>query len=212
MKRILLSVMTFVALAIGANAAEPTYTAVGTVGTAEGWEAYTALSTGLTGLPVEVYGTDSVIVRRFGGFEGYDLVVVLGEDSDIASYHQFVNGKYSLSMSYGYVYLWTGEEQDNETNSTYCYWLSNQTGWAQWDSDETTKTGGITAYGYAYAPEESSVGYWHISWAPEDTGISKYIADPETSKSSATFNLSGQRVSSDSKGLVIRNGKKMVVR
>lgn len=199
--------MTLMAIVFGAKAAEPTYTAVGTVCSAEGWESYEALETGLTGLPVEVYGTDSVIVRRFGGFEGYDLVVVLGEGSDIASYHQIVNGAYSVSMSYGYVYLWTGEEQENDTNSTYSYWLSNQTGWAQWDSDETTKTGGITAYAYAYKPDEMLIGYWHIAWAPESAGISQYIADPMVTRSSISYNLAGQRVGADAKGIVIENGR-----
>lgn len=216
MKRILLSVMTFVAFAIGANAAEPTYTAVGTVGVVpEGWESYPSLTDKIENVDVEVYGSDSIIVRKWCGVDDYDLVLILGDGADVKEaycwyYSESAAEKMAYSYTLGYYsYVYTGLN-----NTMYGMYLCLYTGYTQWEKDDEAQTGSV-ASGYATGYNDdgsSSLGGYYVSWKPKDTGISKYIADPEASKSSATFNLSGQRVSSDSKGLVIKGGKKMIVR
>ena len=50
-----------------------------------------------------------------------------------------------------------------------------------------------------------------LQFASDVTGIQNVISD-RTAASSSVYNLSGQRVSGDYKGVVIRNGKKVVVR
>lgn len=50
-----------------------------------------------------------------------------------------------------------------------------------------------------------------LQFASDVTGIQNVISD-RTAASSSVYNLSGQRVSGDYKGIVIRNGKKVVIR
>jgi hypothetical protein len=52
--------------------------------------------------------------------------------------------------------------------------------------------------------------YSEIVWAETTTGIKAVkVAEPENAP---LYNLKGQRVNSDYKGLVIKNGKKYVVK
>lgn len=187
----------------------PTYKAYGKVTNNADWDAkYTPVITGLTNLDVEVYGNDSIIVRDFAGHENYDLVVAFKEDGTIDRYYGYRDGAYW----YYYNYVYTGEEYTSGLYSIYFYALS---GYCDWESDEATKTGSLIAYVSTYDSKygSGSNGYYYITWSPtkEDSGISSVTAKAENDNA-PMYNLAGQRVSKNAKGLVIKNGKKMILK
>lgn len=187
----------------------PTYTAYGQVTNNADWDAkYKAVLTDITNLDVEVYGSDSIIVRNFAGYENYDLVAVLGENNSISKCYGYRDG--SKFDYYNYVY--SGAEAASEIYNIYFYTLS---GYNEWESDETTKTGSLICYVSTYDSKYTggTNGYYYITWSPEKTttGISSVTAKAENDNA-PMYNLAGQRVSKNAKGLVIKNGKKMILK
>lgn len=204
-RRTLLSLIIMMMAVIGAKADEPIYTAVGTV-SAEASEGYTPIvSGGLTDVKVEVY-TNSVVIRNYTGVEGYDLTAQLDADGHVTELYESKNGIYSYEQ---YRYIYTG------LTAPYCvaiylgayegaYYAFGNLG------DATTKTGYLSLYGTAYGGS-GSYGSYEISWAPSTTGITTVEAAP-AAKNDAIYNLAGQRVNANAKGIVIKNGKKYLVK
>lgn len=103
---------------------------------------------------------------------------------------------------------------DNEYRSTY-QWTDN--------ADETatlTNTDGTVSGEYIYASAEGKGGMYNavdltinIAFDPiatTETGINGVGATGKVSRDNAIYNIAGQRVDSDYKGLVVKNGKKIL--
>lgn len=202
MKKIVLSIVAFMAIVLNVKAADPLYTAKGSVGVYESWSTATCLFPSADGVTVEVY-SDSVIVRSWCGVEGYDVVAKWDADGNFTDLYPVVNGKANPYSNGGYYYVDTGIE-------TPGYWMVAAylgSGFSYvWD-------GGMAISCYAYkdsAYKQSDWGYYYVSWEVP-TGISSLHADTLPSES-PLFNLAGQRVSKGTKGLVISNGKKYIAK
>lgn len=212
MKKIVLSIMALLAIVLNVKAAEPTYTAKGTVGVVPSdWAeaGYSALISGIEA-DVEVYGSDSIVIRKWAGAEGGDLVVELGTDGNVGNtYCYYISDKgtsYKYSYPYGdYYYVYTGLN-----DSPYGLYFYNAAGYSSYESDETTKSGSMILSVYAaYDSKNNALSgafAYFIAWSNSSTGIKSIAA--ETATESECYNLAGQRVSKDAKGLIIKNGKK----
>ena len=66
----------------------------------------------------------------------------------------------------------------------------------------------ITCNGYAFVPGATSIG--NISFAGASTGINGITVDGADNANAPVYNLAGQRVSKDAKGILIQNGKKFI--
>lgn len=204
MKKLLLSLVALMAAAVSASAqAEPTYTAKGTVGSSSEWDAY-GYSTPFSAedLQVEVYGTDSVIVRSWCGVEGYDLCVTLDESGTPSTVYPIVNGEAKPYYYSGYYFVYSGLESPSDVP----FYLSG--GYSSFESDAETQTGYFIAYCYV----TGSNYYYYVFWEPVDTQISTETIAAPASGDGKTYNLAGQRVGSSYKGIVIKNGKKYIQR
>lgn len=238
MKKVLLSVMTFMAIAISANASDLLYTAEGSVRSAlipvlndsgdtirvdtlgiggYTWDSvYSPLVTLDSPRTVEVYD-DRIIVNDWYGYgvnengNTYALICEL-TDGVISGFSSRIGE--TESAYYGYV--WTGYEENDNMLVGFSKWTESYAAFTQCEMDNEAKAGYIFLYGTEwYSGRE---GYYFVTWGNADsffevsegsTGISQYIADPVATRSSASYNLAGQRVSADAKGLVIKNGKKL---
>lgn len=208
MKKILLSIVALIAVvsSVKAEDAVPTYTAVGTVAVGENSGYNSVVSSALTDVAVEVYGKDSIIVRKWCGVDTYDLCVKFNADGVATEAKSIQDG---VVASGAYQYPYTGLS-DCTTLCVYMdawegsYYISADFG------DETTKTGYLELWGYGYKGQ-SYLGYYYysISWPATDAGISGVTVD-EAAADAPTYNLAGQRVAADTKGLVIKNGKKFI--
>ena len=78
------------------------------------------------------------------------------------------------------------------------------------DADTGDFNGTFTLAEGATAPETVGDPRWTISYSP--TGINVINVNGTDDADTPMYNLSGQRVTKDYKGIVIRNGKKMVVK
>ena len=66
----------------------------------------------------------------------------------------------------------------------------------------------ITCNGFVFVPGATSIG--NISFAGAGTGINGITVDGADNANAPVFNLAGQRVSKDAKGILIQNGKKFI--
>lgn len=149
MKKILLSMVALMAMAFSANATEPTYTAWASSSAMSDWEEanYSEFVSDLNNLQVEVYGTDSVIIRDWYGAGAnsagntYDLVCVL-TDGHISSFYTSVGGV--AYPWYGtYVYPCPSGYTDASGFAPYCAYLTPYTtgyeDFTQFESNADTK-------------------------------------------------------------------------
>ena len=66
----------------------------------------------------------------------------------------------------------------------------------------------ITCNGFVFVPGTTTIG--NISFAGAGTGINGITVDGADNANAPVFNLAGQRVSKDAKGILIQNGKKFI--
>ena len=66
----------------------------------------------------------------------------------------------------------------------------------------------ITCNGFVFVPGATTIG--NISFAGTDTGINGITVDGADNANAPVYNLAGQRVSKDAKGILIQNGKKFI--
>ncbi|MDD7691231.1 MAG: hypothetical protein PT953_00840 [Prevotella sp.] len=66
----------------------------------------------------------------------------------------------------------------------------------------------ITCNGFVFIPGATSIG--NISFAGAGTGINGITVDGADNANAPVYNLAGQRVSKDAKGILIQNGKKFI--
>ncbi|MCI6200787.1 MAG: hypothetical protein MR645_01460 [Paraprevotella sp.] len=66
----------------------------------------------------------------------------------------------------------------------------------------------ITCNGFAFVPGATAIG--NISFAGASTGINGITVDGADNANAPVYNLAGQRVSKDAKGILIQNGKKFI--
>lgn len=66
----------------------------------------------------------------------------------------------------------------------------------------------ITCNGFVFIPGARSIG--NISFAGAGTGINGITVDGADNANAPVYNLAGQRVSKDAKGILIQNGKKFI--
>ena len=66
----------------------------------------------------------------------------------------------------------------------------------------------ITCNGFVFVPGATTIG--NISFAGAGTGINGITVDGADNANAPVFNLAGQRVSKDAKGILIQNGKKFI--
>lgn len=207
MKKILLTMIALMAMTFSANADEPTYTAVGNTttpyiytyeGTEYSYSTNNASAPSLSNLSVEVYeGSNTIIVRGWWGVENYDLAVTLTSDGSMESIYPIVNGKSNPYVSGGYSYVDTGE--DNVLAYIYNAYSLYQ----------TSGSAAYLIFGLYYG---QNWGYYVINWTiPNVSNINSVTARAENGNA-PMYNLAGQRVSKNAKGLVIKNGKKMILR
>lgn len=188
MKKLLLSLVAVAAALVSVNAqTEPSYVAKGTVGAVPtGWESYPALITDVNDVDVEVYGSDSIIIRNFCGVQDFDLVAVLAEDgSNVSSFYcyyysesQQAKLQYSYTSGY-YDYVYTG------LDDPYGMYLCHYEGYAQWEKDDEAMTGSL-ACGYVtgyYNDGTSALGGYYVTWEPKAADEPTYTATGVTGNS-----------------------------
>lgn len=205
MKKIVLSIMALLAIVLNVKAAdEPSYTAKGTISSYSSSYANLADVPSLSDLTVEVYGAnDSIIIRKWWGVEGYDIAIVTDSKGNTTT-TAIVNGEPSHYDYSSYSYVKTGLTAPSawvaQTYDPYI-WIN---------IDDAGSCGVLLGMYVCYDTDYtkySAWGYYYISWSiPESTGIKSIAA--ETATESECYNLAGQRVSKDAKGLIIKNGKK----
>lgn len=185
---------------------EKPYTTVGTIYNYYESYGYKVLGNAATAT-VEEYANDSTIIRSWCGVEGYDMAIIGNTSAGISRLIPIVNGVPNYYSADGYDYIDTGLsdwamalEYDN-----YAYF---------WDADgyryliitprvyDDTKLTNEATDKYNYCI------YWKIA---DDTGIGTVKAEA-TQTDGLVYNLAGQRVGKDVKGLLIKNGKKVVVK
>ena len=66
----------------------------------------------------------------------------------------------------------------------------------------------ITCNGFVFVPGATTIG--NISFAGASTGINGITVDGADNANAPVYNLAGQRVSKDAKGILIQNGKKFI--
>lgn len=171
------------------------------------WSTSTCLSKELTDLQVEVYREDSVIVRDFDGVKGTDLCLTLDESGNITAIFTLVNGEpvinYDNSSSYPTYSVSTGSTDE----SSYTSYIFYPTYYSY------VRDGYILLYGAGIKGDETTWGYYFIGWndyKPTPTGINSVIASDAAN--APVYNMAGQRVSANTKGLIIKNGKKYFVK
>lgn len=212
MKRFLLSLLAVMAIAVSASAqAQPTFTTEkATVAPAEGWESYTDPFPTINDVKVEVYGLDSVIIRNWAGIEGYDICATIQEsDTTVTSVYGITDGVSKTYLSGSYYYVVTGN-----SDTTYPIWAYVYTPYCYVGLGEGGESGYVTLMGYYYNSEDMSSyvwGYYNITWG-EDEDDTTGITSPtlRTSAPAATYNLAGQKVCADYKGIVVMNGQKVI--
>lgn len=214
MKRILLSLLAVMAFSLSASAqATPTFTtSKATVAPADGWDGYDFPFANAENVTVEVYGLDSVIVRNWAGTEGYDLCAVLtvASDTTVSNVYGIANGTPNPYVYGSYYYVNGGGTDTNYTIWAYMYLPYCYVGLG-----EGGESGYLTLMGYYYKSEDSSSsvwGYYNITWGYDEddtTGITSPVALTKATPA-ATYNLAGQKVGSDYKGIIVQNGKKLI--
>lgn len=193
-----------------ASVNKPNYVAYGNSGryNSTGYEAYTFPCGEVQNAYTEVY-SDSVVVRDFCGFSGYDLAVTTDAEGTISHLYQIIDGVCKESVWGTYSYVYTGASvtaTDICAYVPYCYtWAGN---------DETS--GSILLAAYIYNADNTYVwDYYYFAWGSSAADVVSGISTVAAEKQAADapmFNLAGQRVNKDAKGLVIKNGKKMMLK
>lgn len=192
---------------------KPTFTAAAACGEYADWSSVATVIPAASNLNVEVYGTDSIIVRSWCGVEGYDICVTFDESGsgELASAYPIVNGVANPYGNGGYWYLDTGLTDPNP-------WIAAAyigTGYSSAWNDDATQSGGIILSSYAYYDSgytKSAWGYYYCGWGSyTPTGI-ETVTTNAANANVPMYNLAGQRVGDGAKGLVIKNGKKMILK
>lgn len=171
------------------------------------WASNPCLSPEITDLQVEIYREDSVIVRDFLGVEGTDLCVTLDASGNVTAIFTLVNGEpvINYDSSYGAYSIYTGLT-DESSYTSYAFYAASNYAYV-WN-------GGILLLGYGYKGSDYTWGYYFIGWGddkPVPTAISS-VAAPADAVNAPVYNMAGQRVSANTKGLIIKNGKKYFVK
>lgn len=218
MKRLLLSLVALVAMVAGVNAqTEPTYVAKGNVTKVdayedpsdEDWYLPTTFPS-VEGLRVEVYATDSVVIRNWCGAEGYDLCVTRDATGNATGAYQQINGVSTFNGGGGYYNVSTGLDVHPGMFQSY---LAEE-GYGEVFSDDTAKAGYMFLYGFTYdswAFDNGTWTYYYIEWYADETAAIETIPVADVPAANApVYNLAGQRVGSDYKGVVIQGGKKFI--
>jgi len=229
MKKILLSLVALMAVVVSASADSNTYTATGVVKSVINEKQDTLLVGGysfgaysplveLSDRTVEV-NSDSIIVKDWYGYgntstgEPYDLVVYLDDNGNAKSFSAKVGS--TLYPYYG-SYVYTGYT-DN-----YCVgfstWTESYAAYTQCVNDAANKAGYMFLYGTEW--NSGKAGYYFLPWGDYKFDVKKYVepsaiisVGAERDNANAPmYNLAGQRVSSSAKGLVIKNGKKIILK
>lgn len=167
--------------------------------------------------------SDSIIVSNWYGYGNtsigypYDLICYLDADGHITKYGAKVGD--TLYPYYNF-YVYTGPAYDNAEGKDYCVyfnpWTETYSMYTQFVSDATTKSGYLFLYGTAYG--SGTVGYYFLSWGDYKFEVNKYVptgitaVEADAISDAQSYNLLGQPVSSDAKGLVVKNGKKVLVK
>lgn len=194
----------------------PTYTATGVTGYPTYDEGGYAALVSSTKSEVKVYGTDSIWVDNWCGVEGYGICVVLDEEGHVAEAKGVRDGVSSASGSpTGYMYVYTGLDDDVD----YCINIPAYVGYYSITASPGTvddQSGYIEIWGYAYPADYSSYTqkYYYIGWGSYDSNPTaiKTISTVADDANAPVYNLAGQRVNANAKGLLIKNGKKIFVK
>jgi len=196
--------------------AQPTYTATGVTGNAEyDSSGYTPLASS-TKSDVKVYGSDSIVVANWCGADGYGICVALDSEGHVSELRRVKDGVSSTSGSNtSYMYAYTGLA-DYVDFGAYIPSYGNYYYITAYPGTTDDQSGYIEMWGYAYtSAKASSYQYYYIGWgsyaAASTEGI-KTVSAPDTDADAPMYNLAGQRVGENAKGIVIKNGKKMVIK
>lgn len=194
----------------------PTYTATGVTGYPTYDEGGYASLVSSTKSEVKVYGTDSIWVDNWCGVEGYGICVVLDEEGHVAEAKGVRDGVSSASGSpTGYMYVYTGLDDDVDYGILIpalngYYYITASPGTVE------DQSGYIETWGYAYPADYSSytLKYYYIGWGSNDANPTaiKTISTVADDADAPVYNLAGQRVNANAKGLLIKNGKKIFVK
>lgn len=161
-------------------------------------ESYTASANKDYESTLEAYTDGSYILRGWYGVADYDLQFTVDNSTEhILSYTPLNKALYA-----GYETC----PLTGENNSYYYYFYTGEYytsygGWCPW-AFVTKDSGYIYLYG---SDSAGKYNYVYFSW-PESTGIKGVEA--VKSENEACYNLAGQRVASDAKGMIIKGGKK----
>lgn len=150
-----------------------------------------ALSTEFTATFLEY--SDSVVIKGYDGKEGNDLVL-LWNDDDWTS----INGK---------AVAWVYYDNDPTYYAGYLYATDGHMS-AGWNANG----GSLWIQGYFYKNEQDNNPLWsylYYTWTAADIDQAVGIkAVSKETENAAAYNLMGQKVAADTKGLVIKNGVK----
>lgn len=113
--------------------------------------------------------------------------------------------------------LWVQEVDGEWQKITIEYPTITSGNWSSWldntDISLANYAGKKIKIGFKYVSTTAAAGTWEIknfSVTNTTSGISDIIADKELNANAPVYNLAGQRVSKDTKGILIQNGKKFI--
>lgn len=222
MKKILLTMIVSMTMGgvFSASAEEPEYTVKGTVLDVESWSSYNYAPVGVGLTPIVEKYTDSIVVRNWLGIEGYDIAY--GITSGALYYTK--SGELTKYTYGSYLYIDGGVAEENSSTSSPCYMyiydnssfktctITPESGT---ESDKTYASGSLFLAGYEYYGTNcATYGYafYYLEWTTDPSAGITSTTIASDAKNAPMYNLAGQRVSSSAKGLVIKNGKKMILK
>lgn len=154
------------------------------------------------GVYTEIYD-DGAYIYDFCGVTGYDLKISK-TDGTVTSLNQCVYGVERSRTSYGYSYVLTGLASPSVEDMGF------YPGWDNTISVTDETSGYILLGAYMYVGNNSSWDYYYLGWGDSTpSGIASVASDAKANATAPAYNLAGQRVAKNAKGLVITNGKKL---
>lgn len=160
-------------------------------------------------VPVEVYGTDSVIVRSWCGVDGYDVCVTRDSEGNVNGLYRVIDG---VSVRNGSGYYFNAETGLTAPQPALVQ-AYLQPGYGTLYTNDDDNSGYLELWGYTYDTTGFTNGVWtyyYLGWGSyEPTGINTPVTT-FSDKNAPVYNLSGQKVGENYKGVVIQNGKKFI--
>lgn len=143
------------------------------------------------------------------------IIDLTGETTAYLNFSQCIN-KYFGTIE-NEATLWVQEVEGEWQKISIEYPTITSGNWSSWldntDISLANYAGKKIKVGFKYVSTTAAAGTWEIknfSVTSTTSGISNITADKELDANAPVYNLAGQRVSKDTKGILIQNGRKFI--